>query len=62
MNYRNELNNEMTIVLLFAGIFILGYLYQKMEESSEMQDIFSIIIGLLLLLLIHILSNVLFVM
>lgn len=62
MNYRNELNNEMTIILLFVGIFILGYLYQKMEESSEMQDIFSIIIGLLLLLLIHILSNVLFVM
>lgn len=52
----------MIIILLFIAIFILGYLYQKMEESPEMQDIFSIIIGLLLLLLIHILGNVLFMM
>lgn len=49
----------MTIILLLISIFILAYLYQKIEDSPTTQDIFSIIIGLLLLALIQILSTIL---
>lgn len=47
----------MTILLLLIAIFILAYQYQKLEDSPT-QDILSVIIGLLLLVLIHSLGAV----